>query len=68
MSRATNLQAPWLYLAEKLGGAGNLYAELQTRLQISEPTAKRLCREEAPLYRWQWDAVRVLFAAHKIKI
>ena len=68
MSRATNLQAPWLSLAEKLGGAGSLYAELMARLQISLPTAQRLCREEAPLYRWQWDAVRALLAKHKIKI
>jgi len=68
MARATTLPAPWSSLAEMLGGAGNLYAELQTRLQISEPTAKRLCRDSAPLYRWQWDVVRALFAAHKLKI
>lgn len=67
MARATTLPEPWSLLAEKLGGAGNLYAELQTRLQISEPTAKRLCREEAPLYRWQWDQVRAMFAKHKVK-
>lgn len=67
MARATTLLAPWSSLAEKLGGAGALYAELQSRLHISEPTAKRLCRDEAPLYRWQWDTVRALFAAHKIK-
>jgi len=67
MSRLTTLLMPWSSLAEKLGGAGNLYAELMTRLQISEPTAKRLCRDESPLYRWQWDTVRAMFAAHRIK-
>ena len=68
MVRATTLTAPWSDVALKLGGAGALYSELQTLLQVSEPTAKRLCRDESPLYRWQWDAVRALFAAHKLKI
>ena len=67
MSRLSTLQRPWFSLAERLGGAGNLYAELMTRLEISEPTAKRLCRDAAPLYRWQWDAVRALFAKQKVK-
>jgi len=67
MSRATTIPEPWLALAEKLGGAGNLYTEMQARLQVSESTAKRLCQDAAPLYRWQWEAVRALFAAHKIK-
>ena len=67
MSRITTLPMPWFSLAERLGGAGNLYAELMTRLKISEPTAKRLCRDAAPLYRWQWDAVRALFAKQKVK-
>ena len=67
MSRLATLQRPWFSLAERLGGAGNLYAELMTRLEISEPTAKRLCRDAAPLYRWQWDAVRALFAKQKVK-
>ena len=67
MVKPTTLQAPWSDLAIKMGGAGALYSELQTQLQISEPTAKRLCREEAPIYLWQWDAVRTLFATHKLK-
>lgn len=68
MSRLSTLPEPWSLLAEKLGGAGALYAELMTRLQISEPTAKRLCRDESPLYRWQWDAVRAMSAKHKVKL
>ena len=67
MTRATTLPMPWSSLAEKLGGAGNLYSELMTRLEVSLPTAQRLCRDAAPLYRWQWDAVRALFAKHKVK-
>ena len=35
MSRLTTLPMPWFSLAERLGGAGNLYAELMTRLEIA---------------------------------
>lgn len=64
----TNLQEPWLALAEKLGGAGKLYAELGTRVKVSNRTAIRLCREDAPLHRWQWNAVRALFVEHGLEI
>jgi hypothetical protein len=65
MSRSTNLLEPWRALADKLGGAGQLYAALQP---IPLSTAKRICRGTGQLNFNEWMIILNLFKDHGISL
>lgn len=66
MARPTTLIEPWRSLADRLGGAGALYAVLMETLGCSEPTAKRICKGTGQLTYAEWCKLDTLFAAHHL--
>lgn len=68
MVRPTTLTDPWLSLADKLGGAGALYAMLQCELGCSLPTAKRICYGTGQLTYSEWCKLDKLFKKYGLSL
>jgi len=65
VSRPSNLTGHWLSLAEKLGGAYALYAEISEKLGVSISTAKRICRGKSKLSISQFSELEMLLKGEK---